>query len=102
MNLRNQIPEYAEGKQYVFVPSTDYEECPRCGGSDEAFVVGMFRKGQNLQYVQEILGHSDSIITLHYTHYFEKEKKAAMIAYGKAFETGDWSAAQKVDFHSGD
>lgn len=58
----------------------------------------MFREGQNLQYVQEILGHSDSIMTLHYTHFFEKEKRDAMIAYGKAFETGDWSAAQKVDF----
>ena len=58
----------------------------------------MFRSGQNLEYVQELLGHSDSTMTLYYTHFSETAKREAMIAYGDAIEHADWAKARKVDF----
>jgi site-specific recombinase XerD len=57
----------------------------------------MFRAGQNLQYVQELLGHSDATMTLYYTHFSAQAKKDAITAYDDALEKGDWRRLAKIN-----
>jgi integrase len=57
----------------------------------------MFRAGQNLQYVQELLGHSDATMTLYYTHFSAQAKKDAITAYDDALEKGDWGRLAKIN-----
>lgn len=57
----------------------------------------MFRAGQNLQYVQELLGHSDATMTLYHTHFSAQAKKDAITAYGDALEKGDWGRLAKIN-----
>lgn len=56
----------------------------------------MFHIGQNLQYVQDLLGHSDAAITLYYTHFTAEGKMNMINAYGDALEKGEWGRMAKI------
>ena len=79
MNSRNQIPEYVEGKEYVFYIDADYDECPRCGDGDEAFVVGMFEKDENNMVTGVIFVCEECLLVFDgYVIYYTDEQIEAM------------------------
>lgn len=55
----------------------------------------MFRAGESLEYVQEILGHSSEIQTLWYTHFSEDGKRDVMNSYEQALNKTSWNELRK-------
>lgn len=51
-----------------------------------------FRAGESLEYVRELLGHTDETMSRYYTHFMRDAKQAAMESYGKALRKADWGA----------
>lgn len=56
----------------------------------------MFRAGESLEYVQDILGHSDEIMTLWYTHFGDDAKRDVMNTYEQALDKTNWNELQRA------
>lgn len=55
----------------------------------------MFRAGETLEYVQDILGHSDEVMTLWYTHFSEDAKRTMMESYEQALNKTSWNELRR-------
>lgn len=55
----------------------------------------MFRAGESIEYVQDILGHSDEIMTLWYTHFADEAKRDVMNSYEQAIDRANWNELRR-------
>jgi integrase len=55
----------------------------------------MFRARESIEYVQDILGHSDEIMTLWYTHFADDAKRDVMNSYEQAIDRANWNELRR-------